>query len=232
MAGIDARHGHVLDIGSGLGGPAFELARGYTAHVTGIDLEAHLVKRARRRAGELGLDERVQFTHVEPGPLPFEDASFDVVFSSGALTQTQDKAGLLAECWRVLKPGGWLTLYDWLKSEGPLSDDMLYFFEMEGLTYNMVTLEEMAAIVEGGGFSQVTSEDATEWYRRQARKEYDLMRGDGFDRVVNLIGKADADHLVEDWRSMVVVIDKGELRQGYTKARKALSGPWESGHAS
>jgi hypothetical protein len=39
-------------------------------------------------------------------------------------------------------------------------------------------------------------------------------------RVVELIGQADADHLEEDWRSMVVVCEKGEMRQGYYRATK------------
>ena len=55
------------------------------------------------------------------------------MFTSGALTQTEDKAGIVAECFRVLKPGGILTCYDWLKNEAPISDDMRYFIKMEGL---------------------------------------------------------------------------------------------------
>ena len=220
MQGIEARDRRLLDIGSGLGGPAFCLASEYGAAVTGVDLEAHLVARASQRAEALGLADRVEFLAVDPGPLPFGDETFDIVFSSGAITQTEDKAGIFAECLRVLKPGGMLTVYDWLKSEGPLSEDMLYFYEMEGLTYNMVTLDELVAILERVGFDVMGQEDASDWYRREARREYELLRGDGYGQVVDLIGRKDADHLIEDWRSLVVVCEKGELRQGYTRARK------------
>jgi ubiquinone/menaquinone biosynthesis C-methylase UbiE len=220
MQGIDARDKDLLDIGSGLGGPAFVLARDYGAQVTGIDLEPQLVERANQRKETLGLADRVDFLTVELGPLPFPDAHFDVVFSSGAITQTEDKAGIFAECLRVLRPGGVLTIYDWLKSEGELSEDMLYFYEMEGLTYNMVTLHEMAASLRQAGFEILHQEDASDWYRREARREHALLSGEGYERVVDLIGQKDADHLIEDWRSMVVVCDKGELRQGYTRARR------------
>jgi hypothetical protein len=68
----------------------------------------------------------------------------------------------------------------------------------------------------------VTTEDASDWYRRESRREYEHMRGEGRARAVELIGEAQAAHMIEDWRSMVVVCEKGELRQGYTRGRKPL----------
>ncbi|MEX2150236.1 MAG: class I SAM-dependent methyltransferase [Steroidobacteraceae bacterium] len=83
-----------------------DLAGKYGAQVTGIDLEPQLIERATSRAAELGLSHQTEFRAVSLGPFRFPDASFDVVFTSGALTQTEDKAGIVAECLRVLKPGG------------------------------------------------------------------------------------------------------------------------------
>lgn len=220
VAGIDLAGRRVLDIGCGIGGPAFALARKYGAEVIGIDLEPQLVARANRRAGELALSDRAEFRTVTLGDLPFPDRSFDLVFTSGALTQTADKAGIAGECLRVLKPGGTLTCYDWLKSDAPISDDMRYFFEMEGLTYNLITLAELDRYLEGAGFTDVTLEDASDWYRRESRREYERMRGEGRPEAVALIGEAKAAHMIEDWRSLVVVCEKGELRQGYTRARR------------
>lgn len=220
VRGIDLVGKRVLDIGCGIGGPAFVLARRYGAHITGIDLEPQLVARATRRAAEIGLSHQTEFRSVTLGPLDFPDASFDVVFTSGALTQTEDKAGIAAECFRVLKPGGFLTCYDWLRSDAELSDDMRYFIQMEGLTYNLITLETLGRYLVEGGFEDVTLEDASDWYRREARREYERMRGEGRRQVVELIGEAQAEHMIEDWRSMVVVCEKGELRQGYTRGRR------------
>ena len=220
VKGLNIAGRRVLDIGCGIGGPAFVLARKYGAHVTGIDLESQLIDRATRRASELGLSAQTEFRTVMLGPFPFPDRSFDVVFTSGALTQTEDKPGIVAECFRVLKPGGTLTCYDWLKDDGPISDDMRYFFRMEGLTYNLITLAELARELVAGGFEDVTTEDASDWYRRESRREYERMRGDDRPEVVALIGEAQTEHMIEDWRSMVVVCEKGELRQGYTRGRR------------
>ena len=139
VRGLNLRDKRVLDVGSGLGGPAFVLARDYGALVTGTDLEAHLVERAKQRAQELGLAERVNFLRVEPGPMDFPDQHFDAVISAGAITQTSDKLGIFQEIHRILKPSGAVRCYDWMKSPGPYSDDMLYWFRMEGLTYAMET---------------------------------------------------------------------------------------------
>ena len=218
--GLDVRGKRILDLGCGLGGPAFILARQYGARVTGIDLEKQLIERAKRRAVELGFENQVEFLTVGKGPLSFPDGAFDVVFASGAFTQAEDKAGIFGECRRVLKPGGILTCYDWLRSDGDYSEDMLYFFEMEGLTYKMVTLERLGELLQEAGFEVIGLDDASDWYRREARREYELMRGPEYSRVVGMIGQKDADHLIEDWRSMVVVCEKGEMHQGYSRARK------------
>ena len=220
VKGLDLAGKRVLDIGCGIGGPAFHLARKHGAEVTGIDLEPQLIARATRRAAELGLAGRTDFRTVTLGPLPFPDRSFDVLFTSGALTQTEDKSGIVAECYRVLKPGGVLTCYDWLKSDGPISDDMRYFIRMEGLTYNLITLEALGQYLREGGFEDVTMEDASGWYRRESRREFERMRGEGRQEIVALIGESQAEHMIEDWRSLVVVCEKGELRQGYTRGHR------------
>jgi SAM-dependent methyltransferase len=210
----------VLDIGSGLGGPGCHLAASHGAVVTGIDIEPQLVDIANRRAMREGLEQRARFVLVEPGPLPFADATFDVVISSGALTQIPDKAGLLAEALRVLRPGGAMRNFEWTKSVEELSEDLLYFFKMEGLTYALETPATYARLLGQVGFVDITTADDTGWYRRGVREEYERMKGDLYPRMQSLLGVADADHFVEDWRSMVVVFENGELTQTVCRSRK------------
>jgi phosphoethanolamine N-methyltransferase len=158
---------------------------------------------------------------VEPGPLPFDDAEFDAVISAGAFTQIADKASLFAEILRVLKPAGALRSFDWTKSGEVLSEDMRYFFEMEGLTYALETPTTYASLLREAGFVDVSTRDDTDWYRHDVRREYEQMKGPLYPQMEALLGSADADHFVEDWRSMVVVFEKGELTQTICRARKA-----------
>ena len=220
LDGIDAQGKRILDIGCGIGGPVFEMAKTHGAEVVGIDLELPLVDRAKRDAKKHGLEHQCTFQNTEVGPLPFDDQSFDVVISSGAFTQIVDKSGILGESLRVLRPGGHLRCYDWLKPAGEFSDDMHYWFKVEGLTYALETLEGYEQHLLDAGFVAVTTTDASDWYRSEARHEYQLIKGDLYPRMVELLGQSDADHFVEDWRAMVVVIDKGEMLQGYCRGRR------------
>jgi phosphoethanolamine N-methyltransferase len=164
---LDVRDQKILDIGCGIGGPAFVLAEKYGAYVVGIDIEPELIERARQRAQELEIDSRCEFLLVEPGPMTFPDESFDVVLSSGVIMQIEDKQQLFAEVLRVLKPGGVLTSYDWMKPEGEFGDDMRYWFKMERLTYDMKTFEEYEGLLRDAGFTEIQMSDRSDWYRQK-----------------------------------------------------------------
>lgn len=224
VEGLELDGRRVLDIGCGVGGPACMLAGKYAARVVGIDLEAPLIERARRRANELGVADRTEFEVVTVGPLRFEAESFDLVMSSGGLTQTADKLGSFRECLRVLKPGGRFSSYDWMKSEGEYSEDMRYWLELEGLTYSMETPKRQEATLREAGFDEVVVVDRSAWYRAKARSEYERLRTSDYHRLVELIGEQAADHAVENWRAMVVVCEKGEMLQVYSRGQRRDSG--------
>ena len=220
LHGLETRGKRILDIGCGIGGPAFEMARTFGAEVVGIDLEAPLIERARSAAARHGLADQCTFQTVEIGPLQFADQSFDIVVTAGAITQTKDKEAILRDCFRVLRPGGSLSCYDWTKSEDDYSDDMLYWFKMEGITYALETLDDYENHFRNLGYVDVEIEDASDWYRAEANREYELIQGDLYPRMVELLGQESADYFVENWRAMVVVCDKGEMRQGYCRGRR------------
>jgi phosphoethanolamine N-methyltransferase len=210
----------ILDVGCGIGGPAFEMARTHGARVIGIDLEAPLIERAEQAAARLGLEEQCEFRTVETGSLPFDNESFDIVLTSGALTQTSGTPDLVRDCSRVLKPGGFLTCYEWMRTEQEYSEDMLYWFKVEELTFDLRTLGEFREMYENAGFIDIETTDASAWYRAECRREYELIRGELYPRMVELLGQESADHFVEDWRSMLVVCESGEMRQGYCRGHK------------
>ncbi len=220
VAGLDLAEKIVLDIGCGLGGIDVLLAQEYGCRVIGLDIEASLVERGRRRVAETGLADRVDLRLVEPGPLPLTEAEVDVVFAKDAWIHIEDKRGLFAEVHRVLRPGGALTAGDWLRGPEPYSKDMEYFFELEGLTYHMDTLENYGAILRDCGFTNVDLTDISGQYRAQAHDEYARMKGPLRKAMLETLGPEKQAHFVENWRALCVVLDKGELRPGRLRARK------------
>ncbi|MBI4694787.1 MAG: class I SAM-dependent methyltransferase [Gammaproteobacteria bacterium] len=108
----------ILDIGSGIGGPARTLAAEFGATVTGIDLTSGFVQAAVLLSGLLGMAHSVDFVHGSALDLPFVDASFDVVWSQNMLMNIEDKPRLFAEIARVLKPGGRFAFEALLEKSG------------------------------------------------------------------------------------------------------------------
>ena len=222
VEGFELRGKRLLDIGCGQGRPACILAKKYGAYVVGTDLEGHLVDRSRQRAEKMELSAQTEFHTVIAGPLDFADASFDFIISSGAFTQIDDKLSMYQECLRVLKPGGVLSCYDWMKSEGEYSQDMLYWFEVEGLTYAMQTMEEHHQLLLAAGFGNATITDRSAWFRKKIKQELQQLETEYYPKILELIGQQETDHFIEDWRATMVVCDKQEMLQVYSRAFKNI----------
>ncbi|MGQ0677870.1 MAG: class I SAM-dependent methyltransferase [Rhodospirillales bacterium] len=110
---------HLLDVGSGVGGPARWFARRFGCRVSGIDLTAEFCEAARVLTAQQNLSGRVAFHCGDALAMPFADAAFDGAYSMNVSMNIQDKPGLYREIARVLKAGGWLVLSELARGEGP-----------------------------------------------------------------------------------------------------------------
>src|SRR6185312_3146177 len=108
----------VLDVGSGVGGPARFLAATYGCQVTGIDLSEPFVDAARYLTERTGQSERVSFETANALALPFDDGHFDVVLLQHVAMNIADRARLYREIRRVLKSGGRFATFDVVLSSG------------------------------------------------------------------------------------------------------------------
>ncbi len=111
---------HVLDVGSGLGGPARTLAARFGCSVTGLDLSPDFCRAATVITERVGLAEKIRFEQGSALNMPFAEASFDVAWMHNVGMNIPDKERLYAEIYRVLRPGGRLVMSEYLG--GPLPD--------------------------------------------------------------------------------------------------------------
>ena len=109
---------HLLDIGSGIGGPARTMALRFGCRVTGIDLTPEFCEVARHLTRLMGLDSRIDFELGDALAMPFTDGTFDGAYSMNVSMNIADKTALYAEIRRVVKPGGWLMLSELAKGPG------------------------------------------------------------------------------------------------------------------
>jgi len=222
LEGVDLTGLEVMDIGCGIGGVDVLLARDYGAgSVTGIDIEEPLIPRCRERAERLGLADRLTFQLVEPGPLPFAQASFDAVFSKDSMIHIPDKAALFAEVLRVLRPGGMFLASDWMQSAaGPDSPKMATFVAASGLSFAMGIADDLPAMLEAAGFTGIRVADRNPWYREEARNEIARMKGELRQPLLEILGPGKADRWIVMREAMVAALDTGAFRPTHFRAVK------------
>jgi ubiquinone/menaquinone biosynthesis C-methylase UbiE len=102
----------VLDIGSGLGGPARFLAATFGCDVRGVDVTQSYVDAAKFLTDRAGLADKVSFDCANALSLPYADGSFDLAWTQHVAMNIADRTGLYAEVFRVLKSGGHFAIYD------------------------------------------------------------------------------------------------------------------------
>ena len=161
----------VLDIGSGLGGPARTLAEVYGCHVTGIDLTKAFCDAATTLSDWVGLGDRVTFLQGDATHLPFPDGMFDAAMTIHVAMNIHRKDRMYAEARRVLRPGSRFAVYDVLQGEG---GEVLFPvpWAREPSISHLATPDEMQSLLTGAGFEIVEVHDSTEegqrWFEAMA----------------------------------------------------------------
>lgn len=163
----------VLDVGSGIGGASRYLASEYGCHVTGLDLNYEYCRVAQSFAERLGLTSHVTYQQGSALDMPFEDSSFDVVWTQHAAMNIADKSKLYTEITRVLRPNGYLALYDVLA--GPVSP--LYYpvpWASDSSISFLATPDELRGLLENSGLNILNWRDTSEigriWFNKVASK--------------------------------------------------------------
>ncbi len=101
----------VLDIGCGQGQQTLELARLAESEVIGIDIDQAALSKLRQRIDEACLGDRIKAIHVSLFENQFADSSFDLLWEEGVF-HLLDASKSLPECWRLLKPDGYLVMHE------------------------------------------------------------------------------------------------------------------------
>jgi ubiquinone/menaquinone biosynthesis C-methylase UbiE len=215
----------VLDIGFGTGGPAIALAKKHQAgKVIGIDVEPQLRERALANIEQSGVSDRIDLRIVEPGPLPFDDETFDVVFSKDSMAHIEDKLALFLEVKRVLKPGGVFVASDWLSGSGEVAMAALNEFrDICHLVLPMATAAETENMLLDAGFENTRTRDRNEWYAPVSAAEVERIEGPLKDQLISEVGVEIYDHWLKVRTALSKATTAGGLRPTHFKASKSAS---------
>ena len=149
---------HVLDLCCGLGGPARYLAYHYGCRVTGVDMNTDRLAGAVRLTERTKLQDRVLFHHANALQTGLADETFDVIVSQEAFCHIPDKKTLIAECVRLLKPGGCIVYTDIL-ARNSMTNEIRGRLENEMVFSELSTLEQYCHLLEEKGCQVVEVED-------------------------------------------------------------------------
>jgi SAM-dependent methyltransferase len=186
---------HLLDLGSGLGGPARTLAELTGCTVTGVDLTPEFCEVARALSEWTGLSYRTRFQVGDATATGLPDAAVDAAMTVHVAMNISDKPALYAEAFRVLRPGGRFVVYDVLQGEG---GDVRYPvpWAHDSSTSFLATPKDMRELLPGAGFEVISEVDSSDeslaWFQQmRARIERDgpppatfaTFLGDAFGRM-------------------------------------------------
>jgi ubiquinone/menaquinone biosynthesis C-methylase UbiE len=142
----------VLDVGCGLGGASRLSAQRFGCRVTGIDLTTEFVETGQVLCSWLGLDDRITLHQGSALDMPFPDAGFQAAYMMHVGMNIADKAGLFAEVFRVLGPGGVFGVYDVMRTgDGDLTFPVPWAEAPE--TSALATPESYRSALEAAGFA-------------------------------------------------------------------------------
>lgn len=164
---------HVVDLGSGLGGPARALAEATGCRVTGIDLTPAFCEVASALSEGTGLSDRTRFVVGDATATGLPDGVADGVVSVHVAMNIADKPALWAEAFRLLRPGGRFVAYDVLQGEGgevrypvPWAEDASTSF--------LVGPREMRELLAEAGFEVLDEVDSSDaglaWFREMRER--------------------------------------------------------------
>lgn len=165
----DLRAGErVLDIGSGVGGPARTLAGEFGCEVVGLDLVQEYCRTADMLTARVGLSDRVTFRQGDVLDIPFDEDSFDVVWSQHMTMNIENKMRLFREVRRVLRPGGRFVIYEICAG----SDSTIYFpvpWANDSTINFLATTGELQQMLGDSGFTELVWKDVSkislEWFQ-------------------------------------------------------------------
>ncbi len=199
----------VLDVCAGLGGPARVLAHRYGVRVTGVDLTHSRCAAGARLTALVRLQPLVRHVRGDAQRLPFRARVFDAVVSQEGLLHVPDKAAVLAECARVLRPGRRLAFSDWIARPRLADNERRRLFEWMAAV-SLQTVEGYRVLLARAGFRGIATEDLSEEWTDILRERLRMYRGLRAQTVARF-GQARYDEYNQLYAFFVGLVEAGKL---------------------
>ncbi|XP_020779173.1 phosphoethanolamine methyltransferase isoform X2 [Boleophthalmus pectinirostris] len=216
---LDLKPGEkVLDVGCGIGGGDFYMAKTFGVEVLGLDLSENMVDIALERAAQEHLPS-VQFEVSDATKRIFPESSFDVIYSRDTILHIADKLALFKRFFSWLKPGGRLLISDYCCGEKPWTLPFEAYVKQRG--YILYTPVEYGKFIEKAGFSEVWAEDRTSQFIQVIEEE--LQKAKKLkDEFIQEFSVEDYYAIINGWQEKLERSKSGDQRWGLFLAKRKL----------
>ena len=203
-------------------GMRFLLRFRQAAHMTGVDATRKVLELGRQRAAAEGFADRTAFVEADVCASGLPAGGFDFVWGEDAWCYVGDKAKLIAEAARLVRPGGAIAFTDWLEGPTPMTDDeakrYLGFMKFP----SVLSLADYRALLEARGCQVRVAHDTGRFPKYvplylamiEQQLTYDALKIIGFDTAL-------AGALIGEMRFMQTLAEAGKIIQGLIVAQRS-----------
>ncbi|XP_048883463.1 phosphoethanolamine methyltransferase isoform X2 [Brienomyrus brachyistius] len=206
----------VLDVGCGIGGGDFYMAKRFGVEVLGMDLSSNMIEIAMERAVKENVP-LVQFELGDATKRSFPESSFDVIYSRDTILHISDKLDLFRKFYLWLKPGGKILVTDYCCGEKPWSPEFQEYVRQRG--YCLLTPEKYGQMIEQAGFIRACVEDRTSQFIQVIKRE--LKRAEDIkEEFIQEFSEEEYNTITSGWRLKIQRCERGDHRWGLFYAER------------
>ena len=177
------------------------MARTFGCRVEGIDLSAEMIRVARERVKEEGLEALVQFFEGDCTHFPYPRRDYDLIYSRDVFLHIADKRPVLDTLRSILAPAGRLLFTDYIRGQGTPSEAFRAYLDQHG--YSLEDLDSYRKLLINSGFVVLRAENLTGMFTELLQRELEGLPRSSLDRE-------DIQYLEERWKQKMIRAERGE----------------------
>jgi len=202
----------VLDVCSGMGGPARYISNCYGCRVVGLDINESRTLSAMRLTRSVGLGNSVTYVCGNATAMPLGENAFTHIVSQEAFLHIADKASLFKNCRRVLAPKGRMVFTDWVVSQHLSASEQSIL--RDGMAAAGIHQEAVyQEYIRNAGFASVEMEDLSGWWAEILRERFEMYRSKE-EEAGEALGLQRFTAFIEAYQVFVEVVEAGKLGGG------------------
>ncbi len=209
----------VLDVGSGIGGPARTLATEFGSHITGIDLCKEYCQAANVINQRLDLSKKIEIQQGNALEMPFDDGSFDFVMIQHVLMNIEDKKRLFLQIHRVLRPKGTLGIYTICSGKkSPIFFPVVWAND-SNLSF-LLSSQKLLQLIKSNDFKELSWNDDTSkiiegFQRKRSKTPSKIPRSINFELVIPNISEKGR-NIIRNFKEGRIVVIQGIFERKFS----------------